>query len=96
MSLSLPADPPRSRSLTGVLTQSVAALDGSSEWFAPARSAVVFVVDAAAMHRDGHAFVRSENGVWLTEQVPPRYLQRIAPPPARPAERAAHPRPGAP
>ena len=34
----------------------------------------VLLVDAAAMARDGHLFYRSENGVWLTESVPPRYL----------------------
>jgi putative RNA 2'-phosphotransferase len=38
---------------------------------------VVFAVDAAAMRRDGHLFYRSANGVWLVEQVPPRYLQTI-------------------
>lgn len=35
---------------------------------------VVLPVDAAAMHRDGHVFRVSENGVWLTRDVPPRYL----------------------
>jgi putative RNA 2'-phosphotransferase len=35
---------------------------------------VVLVVDAAAMHADGHAFYRSANGVWLTDEVPARYL----------------------
>ena len=35
---------------------------------------IVFVVDAAAMHRNGHVFYCSENGVWLTETVPPNYL----------------------
>lgn len=35
----------------------------------------VLLVDAAAMARDGYQFYRSENGVWLTESVPPRYLQ---------------------
>lgn len=35
---------------------------------------VVLRVDARAMHRDGYVFYRSENGVWLTEQVPPRFL----------------------
>ena len=39
----------------------------------------VFVVDAAAMHRAGHQFFLSDNGVWLTEHVPPEYL-RPAPP----------------
>ncbi len=36
---------------------------------------VLLRVDAAAMHRDGHAFFCSENGVWLTLAVPPRYLR---------------------
>ena len=35
---------------------------------------VVLVVDSAAMHADGHAFLVSANGVWLTDHVPPRYL----------------------
>lgn len=35
---------------------------------------VVLTVDAAAMARDGHAFYRSANGVWLTDAVPARYL----------------------
>ncbi|KTR91146.1 nucleotide pyrophosphatase [Microbacterium testaceum] len=67
MSLSLPADPPRSRSLTGVVEQSIAALNGRSDWFAPARSAVVFVVDGLGAHnlaaRRGHArFLGSVGG----------------------------------
>ena len=37
---------------------------------------VIFAVDAAAMHQNGHTFYRSENGVWLTDHVPPRYLKR--------------------
>jgi len=35
---------------------------------------VVLRVRAADMHRAGHAFYRSENGVWLTEHVPPEFL----------------------
>ncbi|MCG8914662.1 RNA 2'-phosphotransferase [Actinokineospora sp. PR83] len=35
---------------------------------------VVLVVRAAAMAADGHVFHRSENGVWLTAGVPPRYF----------------------
>lgn len=35
---------------------------------------VVFVIDAAAMARDGFPFHRSDNGVWLTERVPAAYL----------------------
>ncbi|MGW7277599.1 RNA 2'-phosphotransferase [Streptomyces sp. NPDC054844] len=36
---------------------------------------VVLSVEAAAMHRDGHAFHVSANGVWLTKSVPPRYVR---------------------
>ncbi|MGW3934839.1 RNA 2'-phosphotransferase [Streptomyces phaeochromogenes] len=40
---------------------------------------VVLSVDAAAMHRDGHEFRVSANGVWLTAAVPARYLRFPAP-----------------
>ncbi|MGW2617926.1 RNA 2'-phosphotransferase [Streptomyces sp. NPDC001500] len=36
---------------------------------------VVLSVDAGAMHRDGHVFHVSANGVWLTKSVPSRYLR---------------------
>ncbi|MFB0616423.1 RNA 2'-phosphotransferase [Streptomyces sp. AGS-58] len=36
---------------------------------------VVLTVDSGAMHRDGHVFHLSANGVWLTAAVPPRYLR---------------------
>ncbi|AHJ98594.1 RNA 2'-phosphotransferase [Hymenobacter swuensis] len=36
---------------------------------------VVLRIDAARMHAEGHAFYRADNGVWLTEEVPARYLQ---------------------
>ena len=36
---------------------------------------IVLVVEAGRMHRDGLAFYRSANGVWLTESVPPQYLR---------------------
>jgi putative RNA 2'-phosphotransferase len=36
---------------------------------------VVLVVEAGRMHAEGNAFYRSENGVWLTEAVPARYLR---------------------
>ena len=36
---------------------------------------VVLLVDAAAMARDGYQFYLTDNGVWLTESVPPRYLR---------------------
>jgi putative RNA 2'-phosphotransferase len=35
----------------------------------------VLLVHAGAMHRDGHVFYRSENGVWLTTVVPVGYLK---------------------
>jgi putative RNA 2'-phosphotransferase len=36
---------------------------------------VVLVIEAGRMHCDGRPFYRSENGVWLTETVPPGYLR---------------------
>jgi putative RNA 2'-phosphotransferase len=36
---------------------------------------VVLTVNAAAMQLDGMAFFLTENRVWLTEAVPPRYLR---------------------
>lgn len=36
---------------------------------------VVLSVDAGAMHRAGHEFRVSANGVWLTAAVPPQYLR---------------------
>ncbi|MFF8609966.1 RNA 2'-phosphotransferase [Streptomyces sp. NPDC015346] len=36
---------------------------------------VVLAVDAGAMHRAGHVFHVSANGVWLTEAVPPEFLR---------------------
>jgi putative RNA 2'-phosphotransferase len=36
---------------------------------------VVLVVDAEAMHADGHSFTVSANGVWLVPTVPSRYLR---------------------
>lgn len=35
---------------------------------------VILVVASGQMHTDGHRFEVSENGVWLTEAVPTRYL----------------------
>jgi putative RNA 2'-phosphotransferase len=37
----------------------------------------VLEVAAGAMDADGYAFRRSGNGVWLTSQVPARYLSRL-------------------
>jgi putative RNA 2'-phosphotransferase len=38
-------------------------------------SPVVLGVRAGELHRAGHVFFRSENGVWLTEAVPPGALE---------------------
>lgn len=38
---------------------------------------VILVVDAAAMTRDGHSFLLTGNGVWLTDAVAARYLSRL-------------------
>ncbi|MFG3404222.1 RNA 2'-phosphotransferase [Streptomyces sp. NPDC048142] len=35
---------------------------------------LVLTVDTAAMHRAGHVFRVSANGVWLADAVPPRFL----------------------
>lgn len=36
---------------------------------------VVLTVQAGKMHRDGYQFYLSENGVWLTEHVPAKYVE---------------------
>jgi putative RNA 2'-phosphotransferase len=38
---------------------------------------VVFEVAAGALHADGILFFRSDNGVWLVNAVPPRYVHRL-------------------
>ena len=38
---------------------------------------VILQVDAAAMHEQGCEFFLSENGVWLTDHVPPQFLSII-------------------
>jgi len=40
---------------------------------------VIFEVQAMQMQEDGHEFFISDNGVWLTDQVPPQYLSQIEP-----------------
>ena len=37
-------------------------------------SPVILEVDAEKMYKDGYKFYLSDNGVWLTEKVPPQYL----------------------
>jgi putative RNA 2'-phosphotransferase len=38
---------------------------------------VILQVDAGRMQRDGHKFLLSVNGVWLTDAVPPSYMSSI-------------------
>lgn len=38
---------------------------------------VVLIVAAAKMVNEGHSFYRSQNGVWLTEHVPPQYINEL-------------------
>ena len=37
---------------------------------------IIFMVNAAAMHKAGHIFRCSDNGVWLVDHVPPIYLRQ--------------------
>ena len=37
---------------------------------------IILLVQAATMHKAGYKFYRSENGVWLTESVPWKYIER--------------------
>jgi len=38
---------------------------------------VILEVDAKAMAERGYAFFRSDNGVWLTEEVPPEFFKPL-------------------
>jgi len=40
---------------------------------------VVLKIDAAGMHANGHVFHVSENGVWLTSDVPARFIVNLTP-----------------
>jgi putative RNA 2'-phosphotransferase len=40
-------------------------------------SPVVLKVMAGAMYKEGYLFFCSENKVWLTEEVPPRFFTRL-------------------
>ena len=37
---------------------------------------VVYIVKSGEMHKDGYVFFRSINGVWLTKEVPVKYLAK--------------------
>ena len=38
---------------------------------------VILMINAGPMHRNGHKFSVSANGVWLTDAVPPAYLSGL-------------------
>ena len=42
-------------------------------------AAALLRIDALRMHAAGHLFYRTENDVWLTNQVPPEYITPIHP-----------------
>jgi len=37
---------------------------------------IIYEVDTKSMHKDGFIFFLSSNGVWLTDNVPPRYINK--------------------
>jgi putative RNA 2'-phosphotransferase len=39
---------------------------------------VLFAIDAVAMQQAGFTFYRSDNGVWLVDEVPSQYLQQFS------------------
>lgn len=53
--------------------------DEATAWQVGARHGppIVLIVDAKDLHANGAAFFVSENGVWLVDQVPPRYLRAV-------------------
>ncbi len=41
------------------------------------REPVVLLVDCEKMHSDGYEFYISENRVWLTKEVPAKYIKSL-------------------
>lgn len=37
---------------------------------------IIFVIDALQMYRDGYKFHKSEDNVWLTKEVPAKYIKK--------------------
>ncbi len=38
---------------------------------------VIFTIDTHAMIADGHQFYQSDNGVWLIDSVPVKYISEL-------------------
>jgi putative RNA 2'-phosphotransferase len=53
----------------------------------------VLIVDAAGMHAQGFDFFRADNGVWLTDYVPPDFLSPRSSSAADSAITSRHPKP---
>ncbi len=51
-----------------------------SAWIVGRRrgKAAILQIQAERMHRDGFAFMRAENDVWLTDAVPTKYFKLLA------------------
>lgn len=73
MSFSLPADPPAARSLTGIVPQLLASLSGAGDWFAPARSAILILVDGLGR---GNLTARAGHARFLTSAMTKRDAAR--------------------
>jgi len=39
---------------------------------------IILEIEARRMHNEGHTFYLSENGVWLTDNVEPKYIKEMA------------------
>lgn len=39
---------------------------------------VLLRIHAQRMHQDGFQFYHSQSGIWLTEKIPPKYIERIS------------------
>ncbi|KUJ68553.1 RNA 2'-phosphotransferase [Streptomyces albus subsp. albus] len=74
------------RSVAAIRTEGLRPMDRHAVHLSPDRQTafrvgarrgkpVVLSVDAGAMHRAGHIFRVSANGVWLVDEVPPGYLR---------------------
>jgi len=74
------------RSLDAIRTEGLRAMNRHHVHLSPDRETatrvgarrgrpIVLSVHAGAMHRSGHLFHVSSNGVWLTEAVPPEFLR---------------------
>lgn len=73
MSLSLPVDPPSARSLTDVVPQLLRSLSGDADWFAPARSAIVIMVDGLGR---GNLSARAGHARFLTGRMAKKDVAR--------------------